>query len=104
MSSDNAMSAAYYEGSGVFSVRAGDVRPPAAGEVRLEVAYCGVCGTDLHIAHGAMDARVRPPQVIGHEMSGTVAELGEGVEGFQSRRRGGRAATRPAWQRRRTGA
>jgi (R,R)-butanediol dehydrogenase / meso-butanediol dehydrogenase / diacetyl reductase len=83
MSSDSAMSAAYYEGSGVFSVRAGHVRPPAAGEVRLEVAYCGVCGTDLHIAHGAMDARVRPPQVIGHEMSGTVAEVGAGVEGFQ---------------------
>ena len=31
-----------------------------------------------------MDARVRTPQVIGHEMSGTVAELGEGVEGFPS--------------------
>ena len=44
--------------------------------MRLEVAYCGLCGTDLHIAHGAMDARVRPPQVIGHEMSGTVAEVG----------------------------
>ena len=77
------MSAAYYEGLGVFTVRAGHARPPAAGEVRLDVAYCGVCGTDLHIAHGAMDARVRPPQVIGHEMSGTIAELGEGVEGFQ---------------------
>jgi 2-desacetyl-2-hydroxyethyl bacteriochlorophyllide A dehydrogenase len=47
--------------------------------VRLDVAFCGVCGTDLHIAHGAMDARIAPPQVIGHEMSGTVAELGEGV-------------------------
>ena len=77
------MSAAYYEGPGVFSVGPGHARPPAAGEVRLEVAYCGVCGTDLHIAHGAMDARVRPPQVIGHEMSGTVAEVGDGVEGFQ---------------------
>jgi (R,R)-butanediol dehydrogenase / meso-butanediol dehydrogenase / diacetyl reductase len=83
MSSGDAMSAVYYEGPGVFSVRAGHTRSPAAGEVRLEVAYCGVCGTDLHIAHGAMDARVRPPQVIGHEMSGTVAELGAGVEGFQ---------------------
>ena len=83
MSLADAMSAVYYEGPGVFTVRAGRARPPAAGEVRLEVAYCGVCGTDLHIAHGAMDARVRPPQVIGHEMSGTVAEVGDGVEGFQ---------------------
>lgn len=76
------MTAVYYEGDGKFAV--GDVRPeaPGAGEVRLDVAYCGVCGTDLHIAHGAMDARVHPPQVIGHEMSGTVAELGADVLGF----------------------
>jgi (R,R)-butanediol dehydrogenase/meso-butanediol dehydrogenase/diacetyl reductase len=60
-----------------------EVRPPGDGEVRLDVAYCGVCGTDLHIAHGAMDHRVKVPQVIGHEMSGTVAELGANVEGFR---------------------
>ncbi len=77
------MSAVYYEGAGAFSVGACRPRPPGAGEVRLDVAYCGLCGTDVHIAHGAMDARVRPPQVIGHEMSGTVAELGAGVEGFR---------------------
>ena len=52
------MSAVYYEGPGVFSVGACVVQPPGPGEVRLDVAYCGVCGTDLHIAHGAMDARV----------------------------------------------
>jgi 2-desacetyl-2-hydroxyethyl bacteriochlorophyllide A dehydrogenase len=51
--------------------------------VRLDVAFCGVCGTDLHIAHGAMDDRIRPPQVIGHEMSGTVAELGAEVDGLR---------------------
>jgi threonine dehydrogenase-like Zn-dependent dehydrogenase len=54
---------------------------PGPGEVRLDVAYCGICGTDLHIAHGGMDHRVRLPQVIGHEMSGTVAALGPGVTG-----------------------
>ena len=76
------MSAVYYEGSGVF--RLGDcvVQPPGPGDVRLDVAYCGLCGTDLHIAHGAMDARIATPQVIGHEMSGRVAELGAGVSGF----------------------
>jgi (R,R)-butanediol dehydrogenase / meso-butanediol dehydrogenase / diacetyl reductase len=75
------MSALYYEGQGAFSVGACVVQPPGPGEVRLDVAYCGVCGTDLHIAHGAMDARVARHQVIGHEMSGTVAELGPGVDG-----------------------
>jgi len=76
------MSAVYYEGAGAFSVGECAVQPPGPGEVRLDVAYCGVCGTDLHIAHGAMDARVHTPQVIGHEMSGTVAEVGAGVGGF----------------------
>jgi 2-desacetyl-2-hydroxyethyl bacteriochlorophyllide A dehydrogenase len=72
--------AVFYEGEGGFALRDGAVVPPGPGEVRLDVAFCGVCGTDLHIAHGAMDHRVRVPQVIGHEMSGTVAEVGAGVE------------------------
>ena len=74
--------AVYYEGAERFRLGAGTVVPPGPGDVRLDVAFCGICGTDVHIAHGAMDHRVRPPQVIGHEMSGTVAELGAGVEGF----------------------
>jgi (R,R)-butanediol dehydrogenase / meso-butanediol dehydrogenase / diacetyl reductase len=47
--------------------------PPAPGEVQVEVAYVGICGTDLHVLHGAMDARGSPPAIIGHEMSGRVA-------------------------------
>ena len=77
------MSAVAYEGSGRFTVGPAAIVPPGHGEVRLDVAFCGVCGTDLHIAHGAMDARIGPPAVIGHEMSGTVAELGSGVTGLQ---------------------
>src|SRR5438067_9705573 len=73
---------AYYEGGGAFAIRDAPPVAPGPGEVRLAVAYCGICGTDLHIAHGAMDQRVAPPQVIGHEMSGTVAELGAGVDEF----------------------
>jgi 2-desacetyl-2-hydroxyethyl bacteriochlorophyllide A dehydrogenase len=84
--------AVYYEGDGRFALREAEPRPPAEGEVRLEVAYCGICGTDVHIAHGAMDHRVRVPQVIGHEMSGTVAEVGGAVDGFQV---GDRVVVRP---------
>jgi (R,R)-butanediol dehydrogenase / meso-butanediol dehydrogenase / diacetyl reductase len=76
------MTAVYYQGAGRFTVGPGEVQPPADGEVRLDVAYCGLCGTDLHIARGDMDNRVRPPQVIGHEMAGTIAEVGTGVAGF----------------------
>jgi (R,R)-butanediol dehydrogenase / meso-butanediol dehydrogenase / diacetyl reductase len=76
------MTAVYYEGPGRFTLGECDVRSPAPGEVRLDVAFCGVCGTDIHIAHGQMDHRVRVPQVIGHEMSGTVAEIGAEVDGY----------------------
>ena len=54
-------------------------RRAGAGEVELAVAYTGICGTDLHIVHGAMDARVTLPAVLGHEMSGTIATVGRGV-------------------------
>ena len=77
------MTAVYYEGPGRFTVGKSEVLSPRAGEVRLDVAFCGVCGTDVHIARGHMDHRVRVPQVIGHEMSGTVAELGPGVDGYE---------------------
>lgn len=50
--------------------------------MQIQVSHCGICGTDLHIFHGKMDHRVRRPQVLGHEMSGAIAAVGEGVEGF----------------------
>lgn len=60
----------------------GDPLPPGPGEVRIDVAYTGICGTDLTVFNGKMDARVTMPAVLGHEMSGRVAELGEGVTGW----------------------
>jgi 2-desacetyl-2-hydroxyethyl bacteriochlorophyllide A dehydrogenase len=75
--------AVFYEGGGRFALCESTQVAPVEGEVRLDVAYCGICGTDLHIAHGTMDHRVQAPQVIGHEMSGRVAELGPGVAGFE---------------------
>ncbi|MEV6695155.1 alcohol dehydrogenase catalytic domain-containing protein [Micromonospora sp. NPDC051196] len=74
---------AYYIGEQTFVVKQADPVPPGPGQVRIDVAYTGICGTDLHIAHGAMDQRVRVPAVIGHEMSGRIAELGTGVEGHR---------------------
>ncbi|MDX3638554.1 zinc-dependent alcohol dehydrogenase [Streptomyces sp. MB09-02B] len=53
--------------------------PPGPGEVELAPAYVGICGTDLHIFHGDMDARVRTPAVLGHEMSGHVVRVGPDV-------------------------
>lgn len=76
------MKAACYHGNRTFKIHDADPVPPGPGEVRLNVAYCGVCGTDVHIYHGAMDHRIKTPQVIGHEASAVVAEVGAGVTGF----------------------
>ncbi|WP_128546979.1 zinc-dependent alcohol dehydrogenase [Larkinella soli] len=86
------MKALYYTGNQSFEVRPGDLLPLQPGEVRLKVAYCGICGTDVHIYHGKMDQRVKIPQVIGHEVAGEIAEVGEGVDGW---RPGERVAVRP---------
>jgi (R,R)-butanediol dehydrogenase / meso-butanediol dehydrogenase / diacetyl reductase len=56
---------------------------PGPGEVELAPAYVGICGTDLHIFHGDMDARVAAPAVLGHEMAGRIVRVGTGVEGWR---------------------
>lgn len=86
------MKAAFYKGNETFELGENAPVAPGEGEVRLDVAFCGVCGTDVHIYHGVMDQRVGPPQVIGHEASATVAELGPGVSNVKV---GDRVAVRP---------
>ena len=58
---------------------------PAAGEVLVDVAYCGVCGSDLHEFASHMPsmraAGVFQP-VMGHEFAGTISALGEDVNGL----------------------
>ncbi len=76
------MQAAHYIGNKSFEIGEGHAIAPQAGEVRLNVGYVGICGTDMHIYHGVMDQRVAPPQVIGHEVSGTIVELGSGVSDY----------------------
>lgn len=77
------MKAVEYRGSQTFEVAQHEEVPPAPGEVQVAVSYVGLCGTDLHVYLGDMDQRVGENAVIGHEMSGRVAALGEGVTGFE---------------------
>jgi propanol-preferring alcohol dehydrogenase len=57
--------------------------PPAGpGQVLLSVATCGVCRTDLHIVDGDLE-RPKLPLVPGHQIVGTVVEVGEGAERFE---------------------
>jgi alcohol dehydrogenase len=55
--------------------------PPDRGQVRVDVAACGVCGTDQAIVNGGFPG-VPWPLTPGHEIAGTVAEVGPGVEDF----------------------
>jgi len=50
----------------------------AAGEARVSIAACGICGSDLHMYDGSHPV-LRPPLVMGHEFVGRVAEVGAGV-------------------------
>lgn len=56
---------------------------PGAGEVRLRVKACGICGSDLHGMDGSSGRRI-PPLVMGHEASGTVDAVGEGVGAWKT--------------------
>jgi L-iditol 2-dehydrogenase len=77
-------------GEGHLELR--DVDEPTArhGWVVLEVIGTGICGTDLHILHD--EHPYWPPVILGHEFAGRVAEIGEGVEGWN---RGDRVVCEP---------
>lgn len=68
----------YAPGNGNVAVL--DVAEPTCGpkQVKVEIAFCGVCGTDLHVLHDTF--RNFPPVILGHEFSGTVVEVGDEVE------------------------
>jgi propanol-preferring alcohol dehydrogenase len=57
-------------------------RQPGAGQLALKVHACGVCRTDLHIVDGEL-TQPKLPLVLGHQIVGTVLELGRGVMRFR---------------------
>src|SRR5690242_6120803 len=70
------MRAGVYREKGIVRVEEVPVPEVAEGEVLIKVAACGICGTDIKkIFH----AYVPPPQILGHEVAGTVVATGRGV-------------------------
>lgn len=71
-----------------------DPAPPPPGQVQVKVAWCGICGTDLHeylagplyipLDRPHPKTGVQAPVIIGHEMSGEIVATGEGVEDFRA--------------------
>jgi 2-desacetyl-2-hydroxyethyl bacteriochlorophyllide A dehydrogenase len=77
------MRAAFYNEKHKMSVGTSMPAAPGLGQVQIRVSHCGLCGTDLHIFQGHMDQRVKTPQVLGHESSGLIESVGEGVKGWR---------------------
>jgi L-iditol 2-dehydrogenase len=73
------MRAVVYRGINDMRIETVPVPRIGAGELLIRIATCGICGTDLKKIHmGSHSA----PRIFGHEMAGTVAQVGEGVTGF----------------------
>lgn len=76
--------AAVFLGNSSMETRMYETRQPGAGEVLIRNRAAGVCGTDVHIYMGEKGASpVKPPVVLGHEYSGEIVAVGDGVKGLQ---------------------
>lgn len=76
------LAAIYYGPHRSFELKEYPVPEPAPGCVLVRVSLANICGSDLHIWRGEIDVRDagRPlPRIVGHEMTGVVHALGEGV-------------------------
>jgi L-iditol 2-dehydrogenase len=74
------MRAGVYRGKGRVVVESVPVPEIGEGEVLFRVAACGICGTDIKKIHHGF---VTPPQILGHELAGTVVKVGAGVKKFK---------------------
>ncbi|WP_110707765.1 Zn-dependent oxidoreductase [Salinicola sp. CR57] len=70
-----------FEVSAPHAFAIGDRPAPSAapGEVIVDVAYAGICGSDMHIIHGD-NAFVQFPRITGHEFAGVICAVGDGVD------------------------
>ena len=77
------MKAAVFRGNGSgLTVEEWPTPAPGAGEILVDVAACGVCHTDLHYLDHGTPTFKHPPIILGHEVAGTVAGTGAGVDTF----------------------
>ncbi|MGC6425800.1 MAG: galactitol-1-phosphate 5-dehydrogenase [Akkermansiaceae bacterium] len=56
---------------------------PSSGEVLVKVAFCGICGSDVHGMDNSSGRRI-PPMIMGHEASGVIEELGDHVSDWNT--------------------
>ena len=89
------MKAGFYVGNYGYEVREVPDREPEKDEVKIRVAWCGLCGTDIHKFQGKNGASiVIPPIILGHECSGIVESVGPECAYFKP---GDRVACDPSY-------
>lgn len=69
------------EGTNVQLIENKELRPLETGEALVDIEYCGVCHTDLHVAHG--DFGKVPGRILGHEGIGIVKEIAPDVKSLK---------------------
>ena len=69
------------KGVGHVEVRDVPEPTPGPGEVKIEIAACGVCGSDIHVFHDKFP--YWPPVILGHEFTGVIVELGADCKRFE---------------------
>ena len=88
---------------GLDAMKLEQIPEPVAGprDVVIRVAACGVCFHDVLTRNGTLKVGVKMPCVLGHEISGTVVEVGREVSRFKAGDRVAIAETRPMSARKR---
>lgn len=72
------MKALVYQGPGALEIEEREIPEPQKGEVQIKIKKVSICGSDLGAYRHASD-RFAPPLVLGHEFSGDITKVGEGV-------------------------
>jgi L-iditol 2-dehydrogenase len=80
LTADGQMRAGVYRGKGSVVLEQVPIPQIGEGELLFRVGACGICGTDIKKIHHGFLA---PPQILGHELAGTIVRVGRGVKKFK---------------------
>src|SRR5690606_7069635 len=86
-SEGNPMRALQLTEPGRLEIRDVPIPEPGPGELLIQVGASGICHSDLHVLHLPFKVRDEP-LILGHEIAGTIAALGDRVEGYTTGERG----------------
>jgi L-iditol 2-dehydrogenase len=78
----NQQKSAFWSAPGKLEVKDNAIPDVVKGSILVKIESCAVCGSDLRIFNDG-NPRIKPPRIIGHEISGEVIAIGEGVSNYK---------------------